>query len=109
MKRKYIDLGDRLYNYINHQITNTNLKNVSVWVQNFYYQQGRKIHIAASGDYNEAYKIMEILSLLFNTKKIDMQYNYMTQDYIIDVNEITQDFVENLITTTEWEANNVGA
>lgn len=105
MKRKYIDLGNRIYTYINNQITNTDLRDVNVWVQNFYYQRGRKIHITASGDYSEAYKIMEMLSVLFNTRNINIQYNYMTQKYVIDVNEITQDFVEKLITTTEWENN----
>ena len=107
MKRKYIDLGNRIYTYINNRITNTDLQNVGVWVQNFYYQRGRKIHITAGGDYNKAYKIMEMLSVLFNTKNINIQYDYMTQDYTIDVNEITQDFIEKLITATEWENNHV--
>lgn len=107
MKRKYIDLGTRLYNYFNKHLTNTDLQDVWLYPQQFDHVKGRKITIDAGSDYNEAYTLMEIASKLFNTRNIDLHYDYQTQDYQIHVNGVPQEFIENLIVTTEWENNHV--
>lgn len=107
MKRKYIDLGSRLYNYFDKHLTNTDLQAVWLCPQQFNHVKGRKITIDAGGNYNEAYTLMEIASKLFNTRNIDLCYDYQTQDYQIYVNCVPQEFIENLIVTTEWENNYV--
>lgn len=107
MKRKYIDLGKRLYNYFDKHLTNTDLQNVWLCPQQFDHVKGRKITINAGSDYNEAYTLMEIASKLFNTRNIDLCYDYQTQDYQIYVNGVPQEFIESLIVTTEWENNDV--
>lgn len=107
MKRKYIDLGTRLYDYFDKRLTNTDLQSVWLCPQQFNHVKGRKITIDAGGNYSEAYTLMEIASKLFNTRNIDLCYDYQTQDYQIYVNGVPQEFIENLIVTTEWENNYV--